>query len=218
MGLLPPPPSSQALGFEEEMEVNALLDASGARDLVFARGAFSALSTSPREVDPPEWLSLLIGDDVPDRKSLERLLALLMRDCHHVARRLHAGEAPIPTSDDADVIRQFCRGYVHIAQKDATWTGSQVAFEMTLPLMFLSGYVEPESLRTLAPEAKERPDEYRLACQERLGQSVLSLYEHFRDKRQEAERDRAAAAAERVGRNDPCPCGSGRKFKKCCGL
>lgn len=21
-----------------------------------------------------------------------------------------------------------------------------------------------------------------------------------------------------VGRNDPCPCGSGRKFKRCCGL
>jgi preprotein translocase subunit SecA len=25
------------------------------------------------------------------------------------------------------------------------------------------------------------------------------------------------AAADRVGRNDPCPCGSGKKFKKCCG-
>lgn len=24
-------------------------------------------------------------------------------------------------------------------------------------------------------------------------------------------------AAESVGRNDPCPCGSGRKFKHCCG-
>ncbi|HRD91345.1 MAG TPA: SEC-C metal-binding domain-containing protein, partial [Accumulibacter sp.] len=23
--------------------------------------------------------------------------------------------------------------------------------------------------------------------------------------------------APKVGRNDPCPCGSGRKFKKCCG-
>lgn len=22
---------------------------------------------------------------------------------------------------------------------------------------------------------------------------------------------------EKLGRNDPCPCGSGRKFKKCCG-
>jgi SEC-C motif-containing protein len=21
----------------------------------------------------------------------------------------------------------------------------------------------------------------------------------------------------KIGRNDPCPCGSGRKFKKCCG-
>ena len=28
----------------------------------------------------------------------------------------------------------------------------------------------------------------------------------------------AATAAPRVGRNDPCPCGSGKKFKKCCGL
>ena len=26
-----------------------------------------------------------------------------------------------------------------------------------------------------------------------------------------------ATAAERPGRNDPCPCGSGRKFKQCCG-
>ena len=24
--------------------------------------------------------------------------------------------------------------------------------------------------------------------------------------------------AARVGRNDPCPCGSGKKYKKCCGV
>ena len=23
-------------------------------------------------------------------------------------------------------------------------------------------------------------------------------------------------AAEKIGRNDPCPCGSGRKYKQCC--
>jgi SEC-C motif-containing protein len=27
----------------------------------------------------------------------------------------------------------------------------------------------------------------------------------------------ARRAAPKVGRNDPCPCGSGRKYKKCCG-
>ena len=25
-------------------------------------------------------------------------------------------------------------------------------------------------------------------------------------------------ASPKVGRNDPCPCGSGKKYKKCCGL
>ena len=25
-------------------------------------------------------------------------------------------------------------------------------------------------------------------------------------------------SANKVGRNDPCPCGSGKKYKKCCGL
>ena len=31
------------------------------------------------------------------------------------------------------------------------------------------------------------------------------------------ERDALAAAPRRIGRNDPCSCGSGRKYKKCCG-
>lgn len=38
----------------------------------------------------------------------------------------------------------------------------------------------------------------------------------------EAQQMRAARsdaqAVNKVGRNDPCPCGSGRKFKKCCGV
>ena len=35
----------------------------------------------------------------------------------------------------------------------------------------------------------------------------MSGWACFRDKR---------AGAEKVGRNDPCPCGSGKKYKKCC--
>ena len=30
--------------------------------------------------------------------------------------------------------------------------------------------------------------------------------------------NQAAKAKPRVGRNDPCPCGSGKKYKKCCGM
>jgi len=32
------------------------------------------------------------------------------------------------------------------------------------------------------------------------------------------EKQRPVRVAERVGRNDPCPCGSGKKYKKCCGI
>ena len=30
--------------------------------------------------------------------------------------------------------------------------------------------------------------------------------------------DLLAAEARGTGRNDPCPCGSGKKYKRCCGL
>jgi uncharacterized protein YecA (UPF0149 family) len=32
------------------------------------------------------------------------------------------------------------------------------------------------------------------------------------------QREFGSAATMIPGRNDPCPCGSGKKFKKCCGL
>jgi hypothetical protein len=60
--------------------------------------------------------------------------------------------------------------------------------------------------------------------------SMDDLEEAFqRRKRRELEQARMAGAGERqpvqqvvrgaakVGRNDPCPCGSGKKYKKCCG-
>ena len=31
------------------------------------------------------------------------------------------------------------------------------------------------------------------------------------------QQPRRVSAAQKVGRNDPCPCGSGKKYKACCG-
>jgi preprotein translocase subunit SecA len=59
--------------------------------------------------------------------------------------------------------------------------------------------------------------------------SVDDLEEAFqRKKRKELEQARMAGSGDRqqiqqvvrgekIGRNDPCPCGSGKKYKKCCG-
>ena len=39
-----------------------------------------------------------------------------------------------------------------------------------------------------------------------------------RPRRTSARRLPPRRSATKVGRNDPCPCGSGKKYKKCCGL
>ncbi len=50
----------------------------------------------------------------------------------------------------------------------------------------------------------------------------MAGYDHFRDERDAAMAGKGPKAAPitrdepKVGRNDPCPCGSGKKYKKCC--
>ncbi len=87
---------------------------------------------------------------------------------------------------------------------------------------------EPAEAEGLAasPEAeapREEAPEEQPAAEPRPGQGGFSL-------RHQAAPEAVAGAAEeeakepvryvngvKVGRNDPCPCGSGKKFKKCCG-
>ena len=39
----------------------------------------------------------------------------------------------------------------------------------------------------------------------------------YRDGKVEDKPKPLQSRSEKTGRNDPCPCGSGKKFKKCCG-
>lgn len=40
----------------------------------------------------------------------------------------------------------------------------------------------------------------------------------FPDQPEEEEEEPVPMASSKTGRNDPCPCGSGKKYKKCCGM
>ena len=49
---------------------------------------------------------------------------------------------------------------------------------------------------------------------------LLQAYRYFREHRQvspSAHRSEPRHNVSKVGRTDPCPCGSGKKYKKCCG-
>ena len=45
-----------------------------------------------------------------------------------------------------------------------------------------------------------------------------SLPENIKDLEFLQENEVASVTTSNVGRNDPCTCGSGKKFKKCCGM
>ena len=51
-----------------------------------------------------------------------------------------------------------------------------------------------------------------------IGKNLLHIHAFWLPMREAInERQRAQRVSNKVGRNEPCPCGSGKKFKKCCG-
>ena len=46
---------------------------------------------------------------------------------------------------------------------------------------------------------------------------VHSIYHVGLTKQAPQKKKEAVPVGKRVGRNDPCPCGSGKKYKHCCG-
>jgi uncharacterized protein len=61
--------------------------------------------------------------------------------------------------------------------------------------------------------SKEIDEEVRRNAHMLIGECLENLNEARLATRPEATNPQGTR---RVGRNDPCPCGSGRKFKKCC--
>jgi preprotein translocase subunit SecA len=48
-------------------------------------------------------------------------------------------------------------------------------------------------------------------------EEVAEQPRNMTENRYEGEPSKPVHTGEQIGRNDPCPCGSGKKYKKCCG-
>jgi len=100
------------------------------------------------------------------------------------------------------------RGY---AQKDPLHEYKREGFEMFSSLMNRLSYDVCEKLFRVQPVSEtdmERLERRRRAEQQRM---TLSRGEEEESKKPVKRHDK------KVGRNDPCPCGSGKKYKRCCG-
>jgi uncharacterized protein len=83
-----------------------------------------------------------------------------------------------------------------------------------MPILALCGGAKGESPLGLDPEEEagllaEAPDHIP-AC-------VVGIDAFWRERRGRTAASAGRTKNPKIGRNDPCPCGSGRKYKRCCG-
>jgi preprotein translocase subunit SecA len=97
------------------------------------------------------------------------------------------------------------RGY---AQKDPVREYQKEGYEMYLDMMYR---VRQDTLQKLSLVQIQREEEVE-NLRDRTQRDVVMTHGTAGAPVKQAKKDEG-----KVGRNDPCPCGSGKKYKKCCG-
>src|ERR1019366_2714976 len=85
-----------------------------------------------------------------------------------------------------------------------------------IPMMMLFHEHDEDPKMRPEPISPEKREEVIV----HMAAGLLQAYRYFREQRQvgvSAHRSEPRRNAPKVGRNDQCPCGSRRKYKKCCG-
>ena len=108
------------------------------------------------------------------------------------------------------------------AQKQPKQEFKRESFELFQDLL---QNIKFDVIRMLSRMQIENPEE--IECQERLRRAEAARkmnFQHSQEQSAASGEQREAVKAEtfvreerKVGRNEPCPCGSGKKYKQCCG-
>jgi uncharacterized protein len=221
-------PSSQGLTEDELDQLENFLGAIGpsAMNLEKLNGFFAALICGPEVVLPSEYLPLIWGDEYSfenDAQATE-IIGLLMRHWNTIADTLR-GTLEVPdvylpvlqVADDGiahgnDWALGFMRG---VGTRPYGWRELLDSDESGGPMviiMMLAHENDPDPEMRPPPVPSEKRDEL---LQEMIA-GLTRIYLYFEPHRRAGAHAPLRRAGPKVGRNDPCPCGSGKKYKFCC--
>ena len=156
-------------------------------DVAELDGLLTAVLSSPQEIEPAQWLVAVWGGaDYVPRWASEKEMTRFMNLAFQ------------HMADTAERLNEFPEQFEPDSLKPA------------LEAIALHGTEENfERVEKMSPEAfEESVDAIRLAA--------LDLHAYWMAHPQEKAVQQPIKAEEKPGRNDPCPCGSGKKFKQCC--
>jgi uncharacterized protein len=200
-------------------------------------GLFCALIASPTMIGPSAYLPVILGGDpknnpvFADLNAANDTLSLLMRYWNAIVadfsdETVHLPYIEVPGTDNI-LGREWARGFMRGTRLAPTgWDRLFSDKEEELPVTIALVAGEIDSQWPKEPLTEEKSDEllqsmfagaaraYRYFAKDRktLAQSTGS------DSSSEEEYLETYVLPERkVGRNELCHCGSGQKFRKCCG-
>jgi uncharacterized protein len=211
------------------------LSGDGTMDIEELDGFFAALHCCPQLVPPSEYLQEIFGTgeslegdeffNTPETAKL--VFGLLMHHWNAVGDvfRTENVFVPLLQEDDDGKARgnNWCIGFMRgVEMREEFWAeilDDEQRFDWLVPILALAEEEDPDPEAPPETEALTNEERERLLAQ--LCGSVMQIYRHFLPHRQ---LNASAAAIQsgfdsktKIGRNDPCYCGSGLKYKKCCG-
>ena len=207
------------------------------------QGYLCAALAGPQAMPAEEWLINALGSEAALASAAgSEAAALLRRFAAVLESELASGTPPVlllyakeeetGDEDSGSDYRSWCQAYLHgvdaasddwfvflgedEAQSDSD-DNEEIAFldERLFPLLLLTGDAEAAARShgedwPVGDELRQMEDD----SEAELSQAVVDIYRFWVVKRGTGTQRRETP---KIGRNDPCPCGSGKKFKQCCG-
>ncbi len=185
-------------------------------------GFFTALACAPEMIPPSQWMVAIWGEEetqMPEwqnKKELDEFSSILFTFYNHVMQALNDDafealflEAEVD-GETYNVVDEWCEGFV---RGFALWqplqpTDAALVEECLQPILLFTTEAGFDQLDAMSKEEV-------IVRQDLIEPEVRRLFRHFLAQHRLAVTPYTRDIP-KTGRNDPCPCGSGKKFKKCC--
>jgi uncharacterized protein len=204
------------------------------------QGFVFALASAPELVPPSEWMPMILGEREAGYQTLaeaQAVLSELMGLYNSVNAAVAADRATLPVDctfrkrplanlDDGAPIAEWSRGFMRGHQwLEESWNAylpADLDDDLGAILMTLSFFSSVNLAEAFCLEAGQKDVAAMATLICRVFPDAVAEYAGLGRTIQKVLLESQAADARprqsaKIGRNEPCPCGSGRKYKMCCG-
>ena len=185
-------------------------------------GLLTAILSGPTEIEPAQWLLAIWGgsEQVPrwaNDRERDRFVNLTLQHMSDIAERLadypDQFEPLFGTREvegqELTIVEEWCFGYMRgVGLSD--WSALPEQQQALLDCIALHGAED-----NFAAIDNLSAEEY-IASVDSIAPAALGLYDYWMEHAQPVAVAQPIRNESKVGRNDPCPCGSGKKYKQCC--